>query len=113
MIKIYHNPRCSKSRKGLAYLEEKGLDVDVVKYLDNPPSREELIEIIAKLAIKPIQLVRKGEQIWKENFKGKDLNDAQIIAAMLENPKLIERPIIIKGDKAVIARPLENIDKLF
>jgi len=113
MIKIYHNPRCSKSRQGLAILEEKKVAVEVIKYLDNPPSREELIAILGKLAIKPIQLIRKGEAIWKENYKGKDLTDTQIIDAMLANPKLIERPIIISGDKAVIGRPPEEIMKLF
>jgi len=113
MMKIYHNPRCSKSRQGLAILEEKKVAVEVIKYLDNPPSREELIAILGKLAIKPIQLIRKGEAIWKENYKGKDLTDTQIIDAMLANPKLIERPIIISGDKAVIGRPPEEIMKLF
>jgi arsenate reductase len=113
MIKIYHNPRCSKSRQGLAILEDKKVAIEVVKYLDNPPSREELVDILNKLTIKPIQLIRKGEVIWKENYKGKDLTDAQIIDAMLANPKLIERPIIISGNKAVIGRPPEKIMELF
>jgi arsenate reductase len=113
MIKIYHNPRCSKSRQGLAILEDKKVAIEVVKYLDNPPSREELIDILNKLAIKPMQLIRKGEVIWKENYKGKDLTDAEIIDAMLANPKLIERPIIISGNKAVIGRPPEKIMELF
>ena len=109
MIKIYHNNRCSKSRFGLEILENSGIKFEVVKYLDNVPSEKELIEIIKKLGISPIQLVRKNEKIWKENFKGKDLSDAQIIKAMIENPKLIERPIVINGNKAVIGRPTENI----
>ena len=109
MIKIYHNNRCSKSRFGLEILENSGKKFEVVKYLDNVPSEKELIEIIKKLGISPIQLVRKNEKIWKENFKGKDLSDAQIIKAMIENPKLIERPIVINGNKAVIGRPTENI----
>ena len=111
-MKIYHNPRCSKSRQGLAYLEEKGIKVEVIKYLDQVPTYDELVAILQKLQFKPMQLIRKGEAIWKENYKGKELTDEQLITAMLENPKLIERPIIIKGDKAVIAHPLENIDKL-
>ena len=111
-MKIYHNPRCSKSRQGLAYLEEKGLKVEVIKYLDQAPTYDELVTILHKLQLKPIQLIRKGEAIWREKYKGKELADEQLITAMTENPKLIERPIIIKGDKAIIARPLENIDKL-
>ncbi|GAA4882497.1 arsenate reductase (glutaredoxin) [Flaviramulus aquimarinus] len=109
MIKIYHNNRCSKSRCGLELLEKSGKEFEVVKYLDNIPSAKELKDIINLLDIKPIQLVRKNETIWKANFKGKELNDAEIIKAMVENPKLIERPIVINGKKAVIGRPPENI----
>ena len=109
MIKIYHNPRCSKSRQGVALLEESGKEFEIVKYLDVIPTEKELTEIIKMLEISPIQLVRKTEKIWKENYKGKDLSDAQIISAMIENPKLIERPIIINNKKAVIGRPTENI----
>lgn len=109
MIKIYHNNRCSKSRCGIEILENSGKEFEVVKYLDNVPTEKELKEIISLLNISPIQLVRKGEKIWKENFKGKELTDAQVITAMLENPKLIERPIIINGNKAVIGRPPEVI----
>ncbi len=109
MIKIYHNNRCSKSRQGLQILEESGKDFEIVKYLENIPSQEELSEIIELLGIKPIELVRKNEAIWKENYKGKELIDTEVIAAMVKNPKLIERPIIINGDKAVIGRPPEKI----
>ena len=109
MIKIYHNPRCSKSRQGLAILNDKKLDFEIVKYLDTPPTEDELKAIIAKLGIEPIALVRKGEAIWKENYKGKELSDAAIIKAMAENPKLIERPIVIKDNRAVLGRPPENI----
>ncbi|MDO6759378.1 arsenate reductase (glutaredoxin) [Tamlana sp. 2_MG-2023] len=112
MIKIYHNNRCSKSRCGLQILEDSGKDFEVVKYLENIPTEEELKNIIKLLDIKPIQLVRKNEAIWKSEFKNKDLSDAQIITAMAENPKLIERPIVINGDKAVIGRPPENISKI-
>ena len=112
MIKIYHNPRCSKSRIGLGILQDAKIDFEIVKYLDEVPSEKELKEIIKKLGIKPIELIRKGEKVWKENYKGKELSDAEIIKAMVENPKLIERPIVIKGDKAVIGRPSENIEKL-
>ena len=109
MIKIYHNPRCSKSRQGVTILEEKTKEFEVIKYLDNVPSKVELTEIITLLGITPIDLVRKNEKIWKENYKGKDLSDVEIVNAMIENPKLIERPIVINGDKAVIGRPPENI----
>lgn len=113
MIKIYHNPRCRKSREGLLILENSGKKFDVIKYLDNPLTFEELSEIIELLKISPVQLVRKNEKIWKENYKNKDLNDKEIIQAMVNNPKLIERPIVVYNSKAVIGRPPENILKLF
>tara|TARA_B110000503_G_scaffold120892_1_gene183965 strand:- start:789 stop:1130 length:342 start_codon:yes stop_codon:yes gene_type:complete len=109
MIKIYHNPRCSKSREGLAVLENSKKEFEIVKYLDAVPSKEELTEIIRLLDISPMLLVRKNEKIWKENFKGKELSDAEIIIAMVQNPKLIERPIIINNKKAIIGRPSESI----
>lgn len=112
MIKIYHNPRCSKSRQGLEIVENSIKEFEVVKYLDNTPSEEELKEIISLLDISPIQLVRKNEQIWKDNFKGKELSDIEIIKAMVDNPKLIERPIVINGNKAVIGRPPETIKEI-
>ncbi|MFL1012920.1 arsenate reductase (glutaredoxin) [Flavisericum labens] len=105
MITIYHNNRCSKSRQGLALLEATGKDFEIVKYLENPPTEKELKSIVKLLDIPPIELVRKNEAIWKENYKGKDLSDSEIISAMVKNPKLIERPIIINGEKAVIGRP--------
>jgi len=112
MIKIYHNSRCSKSRCGLDFLKETGKEFKIVKYLEEVPSKKELKEILKKLGIKPIDLVRKNEKIWKENYKGKDLSDDEIIKAMVENPKLIERPIVINGDKAVVARPTEKIKEI-
>ena len=113
MIKIYHNPRCRKSREGLAILENSGKEFEVIKYLDDVPSEIRLTEIIKLLGISPIQLVRKNEKIWKDSFKGKELTDAEIISAMIKNPKLIERPIFINNNKAVIGRPPENILELF
>ncbi|MGB1269906.1 MAG: arsenate reductase (glutaredoxin) [Flavobacteriaceae bacterium] len=109
MIKIYHNNRCSKSRCGVELLENSGKEFEIVKYLDTPPTLEELKHIIDLLGIAPIQLVRKNEAIWKENYKGKQLRDAEIISAMASHPKLIERPIVINGSKAVIGRPTETI----
>lgn len=108
-MQIYHNPRCRKSREGLAILEEHGAPFEVVKYMDDPPDQQTLKDLLAKLGIPPIDLVRKGEAIWKSDFKGKDLDDDAIIQAMAEHPRLIERPIVVKGDKAVIGRPPEKI----
>nr|WP_298998532.1 arsenate reductase (glutaredoxin) [uncultured Allomuricauda sp.] len=112
MIKIYHNPRCRKSREGLVFLQESGLDFEEVRYLDNPIKKEELTAIIKNLGFNPIDLVRKSESIWKEKFKGKSLTDDEIVNAMVQHPKLIERPIIIKNDKAVVARPVEKIREI-
>jgi len=109
MIKIYHNNRCSKSRCGVELLEKSGKEYEIVKYLENTPTTGELKDIISLLGISPIELVRKNETIWKENFKGKELTDEEVIKAMIENPKLIERPIVINGNKAVIGRPTESI----
>lgn len=112
MIKIYHNPRCRKSREGLEILENSGKKFEVIKYLEDIPTKEELRDIINCLDIKPINLVRKNEAIWKENFKSLSLSDEEIIDAMIAHPKLIERPIVVKNSKAVIGRPPTNIDVL-
>lgn len=109
MITIYHNPKCSKSREGVCMLEEKGIEFEAFKYLDEKISKRELKSIIKKLKIKPIELVRTKEPLWKDNFEEKELSDDEVIAAMLKNPILIERPIIINGNKAVIGRPIEKI----
>jgi len=111
-MKIYHNPRCRKSRETLALIEDNGGNAEIVLYLENPPSSDELREIIDMLEIEPIQLVRKQEQEWKENYKGMDLSDQEVIGAMVRFPKLIERPIVIKGKKAVLGRPPENVLEL-
>lgn len=111
-IQIWHNPRCSKSRNALNLLEEKGINSNVVKYLEDTPNKKELKEVLKKLGIPAKELLRTGENIYKE-LNLKDENDEEkIIDAMLLHPKLIERPIIIKGDKAVIARPIENLEEL-
>lgn len=112
MIKIYHNARCGKSREGLQILEESGKDFEVVKYLEQTLSKEELETIIQKLKIEPIALVRQKEKIWIENFKGKKLSNEDVIQAMIENPILIERPIVVNGNKAVIGRPAQEIIKV-
>lgn len=109
MIQIFHNVRCTKSRECFAFLGQSGLEFETVKYLENPPTIEELTSIIKKLNIKPIELVRQNEKIWIEKYKAKKLSDAAIIKAMVSNPILIERPIVINGEKAVIARPMEKV----
>lgn len=114
MIKIYHNPRCSKSRQGLEIIKESGQEHEVIQYLKEPLSIDDLKEVLNLLNIKPIALVRKNEKVWKENYKDKadELSDKDIIEAMAENPKLIERPIVVNGKKAVIGRPPEDIKEI-
>ncbi|HLV70729.1 MAG TPA: arsenate reductase (glutaredoxin) [Xanthomarina sp.] len=109
MIKIYHNPRCSKSRNGLEIIKESGKNFEIVSYLENTPSKEELKQLLKLLDIKAADLIRKNEAVWKENFKGKNLTETQLIEAMVKFPKLIERPIVVNGSKAVIGRPPEKI----
>lgn len=111
-MKIYHNPRCSKSRDSYNLLTDKGLNFETVEYLKTPLTREELKDILAKLNIPAKDLIRKGENDFKVNFMGKELSEDQWIDAMLTYPKLIERPIIVKGDKAVIGRPIEKVINL-
>ena len=108
-MKIYHNPRCSKSRQTLSLIEEKNKKVEIIEYLETPATVEEIESILEKLGIKAIDLVRKKEKIWIEDYKGRDLTDKKIIEAMVENPKIMERPIVIDGNKAIIGRPPENV----
>ncbi|AHW59947.1 arsenate reductase [Draconibacterium orientale] len=109
-MKIYHNPRCSKSRKGLQYLEDKGCKLEIIKYLDQGLTEKELSELIAKTGKKPFDFVRQHEQDYKEHYKGKVLSDEEWIKVLVENPKLLHRPIVVNGDKAVLGNPPENID---
>lgn len=107
---IYHNPRCSKSRQTLALLEEKGVTPEVVLYLETPPSADQIKDILAKLAIKPRQLMRTKEALYKENNLADDsLTDEQLIDAMVRFPKLIERPIVLANNKAALGRPPEDV----
>lgn len=109
MIRIFHNPRCRKSRETLALIEEKGEMVTIIDYLNTPLSESELGDVVEMLGIKPFDLIRRGEAIFKENFKGKELSDEEWIKVMVENPKLIERPIVIKDGQARIGRPPETV----
>lgn len=111
-MKIYHNPRCSKSREGLGILQSANVELNVIDYIKNPLSYAEIKDILVKLDIPAIDLVRKNEAIWKENYKGKILSEEDVIKAMSEFPKLIERPIVVNGDTAVIGRPPEKIKSL-
>ncbi|HLT32153.1 MAG TPA: arsenate reductase (glutaredoxin) [Aquaticitalea sp.] len=109
MIVIYHNPNCSKSQESLEILETHKEDIQIIKYLDEPLKVEKLNKIIKLLKIKPIELIRQTEKLWKENFKHLDFSDDELINVMANYPQLIERPIVINGDKAVIGRPPTKI----
>lgn len=111
-VTIWHNPRCSKSRNAATLLEEKGIDAEVVKYLDTPPSKEELLDVLKMLGITARELMRTKEAIYKELNLKEVIDEDKLIEAMVNNPKLIERPIVIKDGKAAIGRPIENIIEL-
>jgi len=107
---IYHNPRCSKSRQTLSILEENGIQPEVVLYLDTPPDRSGLKDLLKKLGKTPRELLRKSEEAYQAmRLADESLGDDQLIDAMLKEPKLIERPIVVKGEKAVLGRPPENV----
>ncbi len=108
MLTVYHNPRCSKSRDCLAFFDNSETPYQVIKYLEKPPSFEELKLLIKQLNLAPIDLIRKNEPIWKKKYERKDLSDDELIQVMSSNPILIERPIVVNGNKAVIARPIEK-----
>ena len=109
---IYHNPRCRKSRETLKILKDKNVKFKIIEYLKNNLSKTQLESLITKLDIEPISLVRRNEQLWKDNFKNKDLTDNEIIQILADNPKLIERPIVESNNKAIIGRPPENVLKI-
>ncbi len=109
-LTLYHNPRCSKSRGALELLEQRGLNPTVIRYLETPPSAAELKQILTRLGISPRQLLRSGEEEYKTlNLTDPSLTDAEIIEAMITHPKLIERPILVAGDVAVVGRPPEKV----
>jgi len=111
-MEIYHNPRCQKSRQTLKILQEAKVDFEIRKYLEDPPTFDELRSILEKLDIKPLALIRKNEGIYKNELKGQDLSDDEWIELMVEHPRLIERPIVIHGERAVLGRPPENVREL-
>ena len=109
-VVIFHNPRCSKSRQTLQLLQENGVEPEVVEYLNTPPSKTRLKQVLKMLDLKPRQLMRRNEAEYKEQgLADESLTQEQLLDAMLATPKLIERPIVINGDKAVIGRPPENV----
>ncbi|MCB1314748.1 MAG: arsenate reductase (glutaredoxin) [Leptospiraceae bacterium] len=112
MLKIYHNPRCSKSRETLKLLEAQGVKPEIVEYLKTPPSAEELKTIVRKLGVKPETLIRKNETIFKEKYAGKSMSDDQWIQAIVKDPVLLERPIVVTGKKAAVGRPPANVLKI-
>jgi arsenate reductase (glutaredoxin) len=112
MVRIYHNTRCSKSRGACEIIGEKGIDAEIIEYLKTPPTEAELREILGKLGMKASEIVRKGEDIYKAKFAANNYSEEEWIKILSENPILIERPIIVNGDQAVIGRPLERINEI-
>ena len=109
MIKIYHNPRCRKSREALEIIRQAGYEPMIIEYLQDPPSYQELKDMLKKMGKKPEEIIRKGEAIFKDNYKGKNLSDDEWIKVLIKNPKLIERPIVVNGEKVALGRPPENV----
>ena len=109
---IYHNPRCSKSRNGLKYLQEKGFDFEIKNYLAQGLSVEELKSVINKTGKKPFDFVRTQENEYKEKYKGKTFSDDEWVQILVKNPRLLQRPIVVNGGKAILANPPENIGKI-
>ena len=111
-VRIYHNARCSKSRSACALLAEKGVPTEIVEYLKTPPSRDELIAVLAALGLGAGDIVRKGEDIYKSDYKGRSLSEDEWLDALVAHPILIERPIALRSGRAVIGRPPEKVLEL-
>jgi arsenate reductase len=111
-IRIYHNPRCSKSRAACSLIEEKGAVAEVIEYLKTPPSEDELRALLKMLGMKAFDIVRRGEAVFKEHYAGRTLTDEQWLDALVAHPILIERPIVVRGRRAVLARPPEKVLEL-
>lgn len=111
-MQIYHNPRCRKSRETLLLIQESGIEPEIILYLEETPDKKTLKTLLKKLEIPAEKLVRKNEEIYKTTYKGKSLSEDEWIDAMIAHPKLIERPIVVSGEKAVLGRPPENVKKL-
>lgn len=111
-MKIYHNPRCAKSRQTLSIIREAGEEPEIIEYLKTPLTEEELTDIFKKLNLPIEYLIRKGEEVYKMEYKGKELTDEEWIKALVSHPKMLERPIVINEDKAILGRPPENVNQL-
>ncbi len=110
MTQIYHNPRCSKSRATLAIIEDKGISPEIIEYLNHPPDVETLKTLTQMLGVSIHDIVRKGEDVYRElGLKDKDLSEQEMLEIVVENPKLLERPIVVSNGKAVVGRPPENV----
>ena len=112
-MKIYHNARCSKSRQALSLIKSKTSDFKIIEYLKYPLKFQEMKSLLSQLNMKPIELVRVKDTIWKSNYKGEKMNDNEIINVLINHPKLMQRPIVKKGKKAIVARPPEYVLSLF
>jgi arsenate reductase len=112
MIRIYHNPRCRKSREALDIIRKAGHEPEIIEYLKTPPSASELKTLLDRMNMKPEEIVRKGEDLYKSNFKGKNLNDAEWLKVLVNHPKLIERPIVVSGDRVILGRPPEKVREI-
>ena len=108
-IIVYHNTRCRKSREACSILEDEGTSFEVVEYLKTPLKQNEIKDLLIKLDLKAEDIIRKGEKLFKENYKGKTISESEWLKILAENPILIERPIFVKGDKAVVGRPPEKV----
>ena len=108
-ITIYYNPRCSKCREVAALVTERDYNSELIKYLDTPPSKKELSSLLHKLGMKPLELIRKGEEIFKQYFAGRTLSDEEWLDALVAYPVLMERPVVVRGNKAVVARPAVKV----
>jgi arsenate reductase len=112
MIQLYHNPRCGKSREAVQWLEDKGIEFEIIRYMDEDLTFDEVDELVALAGFNTIDLIRTQEKVWKEEFADKDLDDNELIYAIIEYPQLLQRPIAIHGDRGVIARPAEKISEI-
>jgi len=111
-MKIYHNPRCKKSRAGLQFLQEKGIEPEIIEYLKEPLTEDDLKDLLVRLHRKPVDIIRTQEEYYRKELKGREFTDDEWVKIMIENPKLIQRPIVVNGPKAVVGDPASNIEAL-
>lgn len=112
MIRVYHNPRCRKSRETLEIIRNQGYEPEIIEYLKDPPTMSELKNLLDKMNMKPEEIIRKGEDLFRSNFKGKKMSDEEWLNVLVKNPKLIERPIVVSGDRVVLGRPPEKVREI-